>query len=67
LINIPQTAYVSNAYEYNANGNIENIKHMSSHELCLKDKKIVRCQLQHIEEESNKYHAQVLVQAVGTR
>lgn len=67
LINIPQTAYVSNAYEYNANGNIENIKHISSHELCLKDKKLYAANFQHIEEESNKYHAQVLVQAVGNK
>ncbi|MBN1463319.1 MAG: YgiQ family radical SAM protein [Paludibacteraceae bacterium] len=67
LTNIPQTAYVSNAYEYNANSGTEGVKNISSHELCLKDKKLYAANFQHIEEESNKYHAQILVQAVGNK
>ena len=67
LTDIPQTAYISNAHEYDANTCIENIKHISSHELCLKDKKMYAANFQHIEEESNKYHAQILVQAVGNK
>lgn len=67
LTEIPQTAYVVNSHEYNANNNVGNIKHISSHELCLKDKKLYAANFQHIEEESNKYHAQILVQAVGNK
>lgn len=37
-----------------------------SHEQCLADKKKQALNFRHIEEESNKYHAQRLVQAVGS-
>jgi uncharacterized radical SAM protein YgiQ len=67
LTNILQTSLVVKAYEYNANTGIDDVIHLSSHELCLQDKKKYAANFQHIEEESNKYHAKTLVQKIGDR
>lgn len=62
--NIPQTVYLSKL-----NDIFEGIKPtdivLHSHEECLHDKKAQAENVRHIEEESNKKHAQRLIQAVG--
>lgn len=59
---IPQTAYLTKSYEPQA-GDIE----LFSHEECLGDKKKQAANFRHIEEESNKYAAARIVQAVGNQ
>lgn len=67
LTNILQTSYLAKAHEYEANTNVLNVIKLSSHEDCLQDKKKYAANFQHIEEESNKYHAKTLVQKIGDR
>lgn len=62
LHSIPQTAYLTRSYEPQA-GDIE----LFSHEECLGDKKKQAANFRHIEEESNKYAAARIVQAVGNQ
>lgn len=62
LHSIPQTAYLTKSYEPQA-GDIE----LFSHEECLGDKKKQAANFRHIEEESNKYAAARIVQAVGNQ
>lgn len=62
LHSIPQTAYLTKSYEPQA-GDIE----LFSHEECLSDKKKQAANFRHIEEESNKYAAARIVQAVGNQ
>lgn len=59
---IPQTAYLTKNYEPQE-GDIR----LSSHEECLHDKKKQAANFRHIEEESNKYAAARIVQAVDNR
>lgn len=61
-LSIPQTAYLAPTYEM-AEGDIQ----LYSHEECLADKKKQAANFRHIEEESNKYAASRIVQAVGKR
>ena len=64
ITDIPQTVYL--APEADINGNISsNDIILHSHEECLKDKKAQASNFKHIEEESNKMHAQRLLQKVG--
>lgn len=64
ITNIPQTVYL--APETDINGNISsNDIILHTHEECLKDKKAQASNFRHIEEESNKMHAQRLLQKVG--
>lgn len=62
LQSIPQTAYLTRSYQPQA-GDIE----LFSHEECLGDKKKQAANFRHIEEESNKYAAARIVQAVGNQ
>ncbi len=57
---IPQTAYISKSIEPTADDLV-----LNSHEACLKDKKKQAANFKHIEEESNKYSASRILQAVG--
>ena len=59
LSSIPQTAYLTRKYESD-----ENDITLYSHEECLADKKKQATNFRHIEEESNKYAAARIVQAV---
>lgn len=62
LHSIPQTAYLTRSYEPQA-GDIG----LFSHEECLGDKKKQAANFRYIEEESNKYAAARIVQAVGNQ
>lgn len=62
LHSIPQTAYLTKSYEPQA-GDIE----LFSHQECLSDKKKQAANFRHIEEESNKYAAARIVQAVDNQ
>ena len=65
LTNIPQTAFlVSNEEEYVTNKKWNSIR-LYSYEECLEDKKKYAKNFMHIEEESNKVEANVLIQEVG--
>ena len=57
---IPQTAYIAKNIEPTAEDLV-----LNSHEACLKDKKKQASNFKHIEEESNKYSASRILQAVG--
>lgn len=60
LSDIPQTAYISEEFATR-----EDDITLFSHEECLKDKKKEAANFRHIEEESNKYAASRILQAVG--
>lgn len=62
LQSIPQTAYLTRNYEPQE-GDIE----LFSHEECISDKKKQAANFRHIEEESNKYAAARIVQAVDNQ
>lgn len=61
---IPQTAYLCRASEWTSD--TEDIQ-LYSHEECLADKKKQASNFRHIEEESNKYAASRITQAVGNK
>ena len=61
---IPQTAYLCRETEWISNA--EDIR-LYSHEECLTDKKKHASNFRHIEEESNKYAAARITQAVGNK
>ena len=61
---IPQTAYLCRASEWISD--TEDIQ-LYSHEECLADKKKQASNFRHIEEESNKYAASRITQAVGNK
>ena len=76
-LNIPQTAWLTND-EAEAITSCNNLKEenqitdckpiiLYSHEECLADKKKQAANFRHIEEESNKLHAQRIVQRVGSQ
>jgi len=58
--NIPQTVFIDNNFDYSADN--KDIVKLFSHEECLKDKKKYAGNFKHIELESNKMQAQILVQ-----
>lgn len=62
LTTIPQTVYLRKEIKKEI-GNIV----LYSFEECLKDKKKQSCNFKHIEEESNKYHAEKLFQKTGDK
>lgn len=57
---VPQTAFIDNNFNYSSD-NKDFVK-LYSHEECLKDKKKFAANFKHIELESNKMQAQILVQ-----
>lgn len=64
--NLPQTVYLARKEEIpDGVGNRDILLH--SHEECLKDKRAQAENFRHIEEESNKVHAQRLIQGVDGR
>ena len=67
LTNIPQTAFlVSKEAEYVTNKKWNSIK-LYSYEECLDDKKKYAKNFMHIEEESNKVEANVIIQEIGNQ
>ena len=61
---MPQTAYLCRATEWTS---AEDDLQLYSHEECLADKKKQASNFRHIEEESNKYSASRITQAVGNK
>lgn len=61
---IPQTVYLAKKDDIHGGIQKDDII-LHSHEACLKDKRCQAENFKHIEEESNKIHAQRLIQAVG--
>ena len=61
---IPQTAYLCRETEWTS---AEDDLQLHSHEECLADKKKQASNFRHIEEESNKYSASRITQAVGNK
>ena len=61
---VPQTAYLCRATEWTS---AEDDLPLYSHEECLADKKKQASNFRHIEEESNKYSASRITQAVGNK
>lgn len=63
---IPQTVYLSREDEIPGGITADDIL-LHSHEECLKNKKAEAENFRHIEEESNKYHAQRILQLTGNK
>ncbi len=61
---VPQTVYIAKHKEDISGGITEDDIILHSHEECLRDKRAEAENFRHIEEESNKMHAQRLIQAV---
>ena len=66
LHDLPQTVYLSTLSEIPGGIQADDIV-LHSHEECLKDKRAQAENIRHIEEESNKIHAQRLIQKVDGR
>ena len=64
ITDIPQTVYLAHEADIKENISSNDIV-LHSHEECLKDRKAQASNFKHIEEESNKMHAQRLLQKVG--
>lgn len=64
LNNIPQTVFYTREVP---ESEIWKTKELVSHELCLKDKKLYASNFKFIEEESNRYNADRLIQKVGNK
>lgn len=62
--NVPQTVYIAKHKEDIPGGITDEDIVLHSHEECLRDKRAEADNFRHIEEESNKMHAQRLIQAV---
>ena len=62
--NVPQTVYIAKHKEDISGGITDDDIILHSHEECLRDKRAEAENFRHIEEESNKMHAQRLIQAV---
>ena len=62
--NLPQTVYLSTLDEIPRGITKEDVV-LHSHEKCLEDKRAEAENYRHIEEESNKYHAQRIIQQTG--
>lgn len=67
LTNIPQTAFLVQKDDNYASNKKWNSLKLHSHEECLEDKKKYAKNFMHIEEESNKVEANVLIQEVGNQ
>jgi len=67
LTNIPQTAFLVQKDDNYATNKKWNSLKLHSHEECLEDKKKYAKNFMHIEEESNKVEANVLIQEVGNQ
>jgi uncharacterized radical SAM protein YgiQ len=67
LTNIPQTAFLVKKDDNYASNKKWNSLKLHSHEECLQDKKKYAKNFMHIEEESNKVEANVLIQEVGNQ
>lgn len=67
LTNIPQTAFLVQKDDNYATNKKWNSLKLHSHEECLQDKKKYAKNFMHIEEESNKVEANVLIQEVGNQ
>ena len=63
---IPQTVYLAQKEEIDGGIKDDDII-LHSHEECLRDKRLQADNFRHIEEESNKIHAQRLIQAVDNK
>ena len=61
---VPQTVYIAKHKEDISGGITDDDIILHSHEECLRDKRAEADNFRHIEEESNKMHAQRLIQAV---
>ena len=61
---VPQTVYIAKHKEDISGGITDDDIILHSHEVCLRDKRAEAENFRHIEEESNKMHAQRLIQAV---
>ena len=61
---VPQTVYIAKHKEDISGGITDDDVILHSHEECLRDKRAEAENFRHIEEESNKMHAQRLIQAV---
>lgn len=61
---VPQTVYIAKHKEEISGGITDDDIILHSHEECLRDKRAEAENFRHIEEESNKMHAQRLIQAV---
>lgn len=61
---VPQTVYIAKHKEDISGGITDDDIILHSHEKCLRDKRAEAENFRHIEEESNKMHAQRLIQAV---
>ncbi|MCF8296469.1 MAG: YgiQ family radical SAM protein [Saprospiraceae bacterium] len=64
ITNIPQTAFISKNSELSTEKNWKTFE-LTSHEICLKDKKSFASNFKHIEQESNKIKARRLAQKTG--
>lgn len=64
--NIPQTVYLTQKEEIDGGIKDDDII-LHSHEECLREKRLQADNFRHIEEESNKIHAQRLIQAVDDK
>lgn len=64
--NIPQTVYLTQKEEIDGGIKDDDII-LHSHEECLREKRLQADNFRHIEEESNKIHAQRLIQAVDNK
>ena len=67
LTNIPQTAFLTDIGENYATQKKWNSLELHSYEECLSDKKKFAHNFMHIEEESNKAEAKVIIQRTGNR
>ena len=67
ITNIPQTAFLVSKEEQYATNKKWNSMKLYSYEECLEDKKKYAQNFMHIEEESNKVEANVLIQEVGNQ
>ncbi|HAX96870.1 MAG TPA: YgiQ family radical SAM protein, partial [Prolixibacteraceae bacterium] len=67
LTNLPQTAFLTDKGAPFATQKKWDVLELASHEDCLADKKTYSRNFMHIEEESNKMEAKMLVQHIGDR
>ena len=63
---IPQTAYLAAASGLRHHNNWEDVE-LSSHKICLKDKKAYAANFKVVERESNKYNARRILQKTGDK
>ncbi len=64
---LPQTAFLSTHFEKGESMDLWPTVELASHEKCLKDAKAFAANFKIVEQESNKYNAQRIIQVVGDR